>query len=297
MSRYPILCALLVGPAVVAAGAAAPAQEWYAAPPETPRSPVLPSNVDWLRWPAPGDAAASGRVARFPLFRMPTSHLTDPVGLEDDDPPDPSAPAPPPDNDPDGNWLELAMGNDNPYFDFRRRSNPGGVGFYKVHSQMQLFDTGTTGCSLNIQAVTPAGLEADGLRDGPTVLSPSLALFQELNDSLAVHCFVGKCLLAAGTRADSRVDRSLQYGVALQTPVPVFRPEEPARLHFFVEALGRYRHEDIGNGQGPASLELLPGLYWQLGENWWISSGVSVPLRATTRAESGLWQLTWSWRF
>jgi hypothetical protein len=288
---------VLAGLAVVAALPAAPAQEWRGVAPET-RDPVLPSNADWLRGMTPDDSAPAGRVARFPLFRMPTSHLADPPGLEDDDPrPDPSAPTPPADNEPGGDWLELAMGNDNPYFDFRRRSHAGGVGFYKVHSQVQLFDTGTTGCSVNIQAVTPAGLESDGLRDGPTVVSPSLTLFQELNDSLAVHCFVGKCLLATGTRADGNVDRSLQYGVALQTPVPLFRPDEPPRMHFFVEALGRYRHEDIGNGQGPASLELLPGLHWQLGENWWISSGVSVPLRAAPRSESGLWQLTWSWRF
>ena len=53
----------------------------------------------------------------------------------------------------------------------------------------------------------------------------------------------------------------------------------------------------VGNGLGPSALELLPGLHWQVNETWWISSGVSVPLRATTRAESGLWQLTWSWRF
>jgi hypothetical protein len=295
MTRYPALSPLFAWLALATAGAAAPAQDWSAVAPRT-RDPVLPANGDWLRWGSE-PITASGRVPRFALLRMPTEHLADPPGLDDDDPsPDPSGP--PVDDDVGGNWLELAMGNDNPYFDFRRhRGAPGGIGFYRVHSQVQLFDTGSSACSFNLQAVTPAGLESDGLRDGATSISPNLAWFQELNDSLALHCFVGKCLLATGTRADSRVDRSLQYGVALQAPVPVFRPEETPRLHFFVEALGRYRHEDVGNGLGPSALELLPGLHWQVNENWWISSGVSVPLRATTRAETGLWQLTWSWRF
>jgi hypothetical protein len=296
MTRYPALSSLLACSVLAAAAVMAPAQDWSVAVPET-RAPVLPANGDWLRWEGPADPAAA-RVPRFALLRMPTEHLADPPGLDDDDPPpDPLAAPPLVDDDPGENWLEVAMGNDNPYFDFRRRGTPGGVGFYRVHSQVQLFDTGTSGCSFNVQAVTPAGLESDGLRNGATALSPNLAWFQELNDRVALHCFVGKCLLASGTRCDSYVDRSLQYGVALQGPVPLFRPDETPRLQFFVEALGRYRHEDVGNGLGPSALELLPGMHLQLNDNWWISSGVSVPVRATTHAEGGLWQLTWSWRF
>jgi hypothetical protein len=301
MTRYPTLCCLLAGLSLALPVNAVPAQEWYAARAETPREPVLPPNLAWFQAAGPGEPAAGpGRAARFQLFRMPTSPLGDPVGLDqDDDPLDPSAPAPPVDNDPTGAWLQLAMGNDNPYFDFRRRSHPGGVGFYRVHSQMQLLDTGATACTFGLQAFTPAGLESDGLRNGPTVVSPSLALFQEIGPNLAVHGFIGKCVAAPVNHrgGEGAVDRSLQYGVALQTPLPVFRPGEVASLHFFVEALGRYRHEDVGNGLGPSALELLPGLHWQLGENLWMSGGVSVPVRASSRWESGLWQLTCSWRF
>ena len=49
----------------------------------------------------------------------------------------------PPSADSGPDWLSVAMGNDNPYFEFRQPGDPGGIGFYKWYSQVQVFDTGT----------------------------------------------------------------------------------------------------------------------------------------------------------
>ena len=41
----------------------------------------------------------------------------------------------------------------------RRPGDPGGIGFYKWYSQLQVLDTGKSGVTLGFQAVMPAGLE------------------------------------------------------------------------------------------------------------------------------------------
>ena len=95
--------------------------------------------------------AANANNNRFQLFGITPGFLSDPVGLTD--PNDPSTPAD--DSGPD--WLEVTAGNDNPFFDLRSPGDPGGVGFYKLHTQVQLFDSPHTGCTVAVQAVTPAG--------------------------------------------------------------------------------------------------------------------------------------------
>ena len=77
---------------------------------------------------------------------MPTGFLCDPLGIDpDNDPPAADADA----TAPVGGSLDsvnlpvqFGMGSDNPFFDFRRPGDPGGVGYYKVHTQLQLFDCG-----------------------------------------------------------------------------------------------------------------------------------------------------------
>src|SRR5262249_24888339 len=141
------------------------------------------------------DPAPQGRTPRFRMFRMMPGFLSDP--LIPDTPDDPALA-----NDPvarafldpsDGpNWLQVALRHDHPYFDLRRPGDPGGVGFYRLYSQMQLLEAGTTSLCLNLQAVTPAGLQSGGVQDGPTVLTPGLAVFQELGGGSALQGFVGQ---------------------------------------------------------------------------------------------------------
>ena len=121
------------------------------------------------------------RNNRIPLFGMTPGFLSDPVGLTDprDAPSTAEEPAP--------DWFQVTAGNDNPFFDLRNPGDPGGVGFYKVHTQMQLFDSPNTGCAIAVQTVTPAGREFDGVEDGPTVVSPALSLFHALDDGTAIQ--------------------------------------------------------------------------------------------------------------
>ena len=62
------------------------------------------------------------------------------------------------------------------------RGDPGGVGYFRVQSQLQFLDTGKTGCTIGLRAATPAGVEYDGLQDGPTFVAPNLAWHYDLGD-------------------------------------------------------------------------------------------------------------------
>src|SRR5437763_1802148 len=112
----------------------------FAAP---PASLQAQPNADWFPDPArvgypdlrldPVSAggtpiASPFRTHRIRLFRMAPGFLSDPVGLDGDD----SLPGDPPqpaallaDTDSGPGWLQLAVGNDNPYFDFRQPGDPG----------------------------------------------------------------------------------------------------------------------------------------------------------------------------
>jgi hypothetical protein len=268
------------------------------APEDFQRQLLLP--VNWDQLPAPSDSSA-GRRNRFHLFQMPTGYAKEAVGLDfdDDTPPGeiPAAALEPPDES--LRWIQLNVGMDNPFFDFRRPGDPGGVGFYRLHSQLQLLDTGTSGINLALGAVAPAGLESDGVATGPTVLSPALAYYQDLWEGMTVQGFVGNNL-RANTRAIGRFERNVRCGLAAQHALP-FSPftndaETDPSLFVFVEALGRYRFQDNDPSRPRPPLELLPGLHWRVQENWWISGGVIVPLLGP-RTESNLWQITCSWQY
>ena len=276
-------------------------QEIFAVPPDPAAEPILPKPSELGRWVVSPDedrsAAARARCLR--LFHMPTGFLSDPVGADVDPDPVPgdpdaaAAPAP----DPDGADLPIGatLFLDRPYFDFRLPGDPGGLGFYRIHTQLQLLENETTGCTIGLQAVTPAGLENDGVEDGPTVLVPNVALYHELFGGLAVQGFLGKYVrLHPGW--EDHVGRSLNYGVALAHPVPGFDSGPLPRIDLFVEALGRYRVDGTDSPGAPPVWQLLPGLHWRVGENWWLSGGVLVPL-GTPRVEAGKWQLTCSWQF
>jgi hypothetical protein len=186
------------------------------------------------------------------------------------------------------------MGADNPFFDFRRPGAPGGVGFYKVHTQFQLFDTGRTGCTLTCQAVRPAGLESNGVNSGASYVSPALTMFHDLGDGTAVHGFVGKDVRANQTWRDGLTD-SFRYGVAVQQPVPGVTTDPSKGLFVFVEAQGFWSDRDQGT---PRSWEVVPGLHYRMGESWWLSGGVLVPVGSTRTGPPGQqWHLSCSWQY
>jgi hypothetical protein len=238
----------------------------------------------------PDDPAAQGRTARFRLFRMMPGFLSDPPGLDSGD--DPVVVGDPAANlfagkDADGpNWIQVTLGADNPFFDFRWRGDPGGVGYYRVHSQVQIFDCGSTSLCLNCQAYAPAGLESGGVSDGPTVISPSLGWFQELAGGTALQGFVASNIRPAWRIAD-RLDSGFHYGVAWQCPVPLLTNScDNTGVYLFMQALGRYRYEGETQQGRPAAWEFVPGVHWRVADSFWMSVGAS---RSS--------MLTCSWRF
>jgi hypothetical protein len=275
---------------------------------EVPLTPLTPAEQALLPpahgstwWCPPPDDGSSQRKQRLRLFHMPTGFLSDPLGIDPDNdltPADVEATTMGGGGAQDSVNLpvQFGMGTDNPFFDFRRPGEPGGVGFYKWYSQLQVFDTGKTGLTLGFQAVTPAGLEADGVNNGPTFISPALAWFHELQDGTGFQGFVGKDVRVDQSRWSDHLDRSVQYGMAIHHPVPGFDAASLPNLHVFVEALGRYRTDADGAQNIRTMWEVLPGLHWRVGDAWWLSGGVIVPL-GVPRPDARLWQVTCSWQF
>jgi hypothetical protein len=140
---------------------------------------------------------------------------------------------------------------------------------------VQLLDKGRTSLCLGFQAVTPAGLEAGGVADGPTVICPAVAMFQELGDAAALHGFVaGQIRTHAGW--SDELESGIQYGMALQCAVPGLCNGPRQGVHVFVEALGRYHGESSEPTQlRPAAWEIIPGIHWRMGERWSVSVGAA----------------------
>src|SRR5262249_13395217 len=150
------------------------------------------------------------------------------------------------------------------------------VGYYRVQTLVPILDTQTTEFYVGFQAVTPAGLESDGLAEGHTVVSPTVALFHDLG-GVAVQGVVGKHVPTGPRGTDTR-HRGLQYGFAVQQPVSLATNNASANLHLFVEALGRQRRDFVVGPRVLPNWELLPGLQWRLSESCWMSGGVILPL-------------------
>ena len=273
--------------------------------PATAQAPPPPA-PDWSRFPTTPTTAldlsadgtgnsSSQRANRIRLFRIAPGFLSDPVGLDQDDP---LAPAGLNTNDPGLDWVTVTMGNDNPFFDIRRPGDPGGVGYYRVNSQVQLFDSLSTGLAVGLQAFTPAGLEANGVADGPTIVSPAIGVYHCLGDGTAFQGFVGKHVnLNTTTLGGSHLHRSWQYGVAVQRPLGTTESDTFNNVYVFVEALGRYRYDTTASSGAPNVLEVLPGLQWKMSENWWISGGLVLPVNGATTIDPRLWQITCAIRY
>jgi hypothetical protein len=284
---------------VLVGGLRTQAQELPSIYPQSLDGLVLPRRIATLdAADRAGAAEPLSPSARFSLFRMPTGFLSDPIGLDSDEPggvwADRNDNAATPAADVNGR-LGLALGTDNPFFDIRVGGDPGGVGYYKVHSQYQLFGDRNTSCSVCVQAVTPAGPENDGAPTGPTVLSPNLALSHEVDGGWTVHGFVGNRLAARPGWTDC-MGRAVQYGLAVQSPLTAFsRPAGPG-VHMFVEALGGLGRSPEPSLNRPAGWGIIPGVHWRLTDSWWVSSGLVVPV-GNNRPDTGLVQITCSWRF
>ncbi len=252
-----------------------------------------PDLAPWLAAPA-SSSSAPPPANRVRLFRFQPGFLTEPLGLQDDDPP-PEPGSQPPSLDTGPDWVSVSMGNDNPYFEFRQPGDPGGLGFYRVDTQVQLFDTGRTGCALNLRAVTPGGIQFNGLPDGPTVVSPALGVFHSLTDGTAVQGFVGKNMPLMHADWQVPIQRCVQYGMAVQRPLAPGGPEELRNLYLSVGALGLAQIE--GGSLRPSPMGVLPGMHWHVSDSCWMSGGVMLPLAPTRVESSPQWQFTCSLQF
>lgn len=221
---------------------------------------------------------------------MPAAFLCDPADVQQDD-------EPPGDADAvgstcaGGDRIGLAVGTQNPFFDVAFRGDPGGAGFFKACSQYELFDSGSAGAALGLLAVTPAGLEANGVASGPTILSPFIACFQGLGSGTFVHGFVGQDIRARARGLEDDLERRMRCGLAVGTPLVEEASGEGQGVHLFLEVLGRYRYDNGGFGG-----HVVPGLHWHRGARWWLSAGLVAHL-AGASAASRLVQITCSWRF
>ncbi len=262
------------------------------------RPPALPPTFDLLG-PAPDSPASPNlqRPSRIRLLGVTPGFLSDPVGLDTDtSPTDPDVGAPG-DSSSGPDWINLALGNDNPFFDIRRPGDPGGVGYYRVNGQVQLFDSRKTACSINLQAVTPAGRDQDGLADGPTVLIPAIAIYQELlDDGTAVQGFVGKEMQLSSGWTGS-LSHSIHCGMALQRPLIDTNTLRLGSVYWYVGALGRYRFDTDASTYHAPAMDLMPGVHWHVSDNWWMAAGFLVPMTPQTQNENRQWQLTCSFRF
>jgi hypothetical protein len=239
---------------------------------------------------APSEAPTPGAVGRVQLFRVQPAFLVNMPWLDQDD----RVVGGPPEPDTGPEWITLLAGNDNPYFDFRDRREPGGVGYNRIVTQIQLFDDARTACSLVLNAVTPAGTQFDGVPDhaGPTVLTPALSLYHQLEDGTAVQFCVNKHV-GVSNQAAQPFRRDLQCGLAVARPVTTDERDPLRWLYVSVEALGQYRTE-----RAPVTWDVLPGLHWQPGENWRVSGALSVPMdRGDATLNVRYWQITCAVQF
>lgn len=265
--RYRIL-ALLVGFAIGQGGFAQEVERGSLT--EPPR--ILGDYLSLLRKDAQAsDPASASRTPRLQMFRMPSGFLANPLGLVSDDDPVSEDPTPKFDDFPN---VQITLGNHVPYLDMYRPGDPGGFGYYMIHSQVQIFDLGTTNVSVALQAVAPAGLQSGGVANGTTVLMPALACFQDLGDGSAFHAYIGQ-QINANSRWRDQMQAGFRCGLAYQQPVPYVPCSPDQGLYMFIQALGEYRSDNARSDNKATTWELIPGLHWRMNNACWMSMGIS----------------------
>ena len=285
LTRAALLTVLTVCP--VAAGQSInPDSPWADTTPARQLDTILSRPVD----------NSSAYSSHIHLLNMPSALPGDPLGMMPDTDPVLDDPFSMAGSDGLNDRLQLNLGADNPFFDLRRRRDPGGVGSYRFYSQAPIFDSHRCYMSFVFQGVTPAGLEAQGVAEGPTILSPSFACFYQLSPNGAgIHVFACKDL-EAHSRWTNGLPHDYRYGLAYQSPLPGLTNTPCRGVQFYVEALGRWRTDNDFASPPPSKMDMLPGLHYQVGENWWVTGGLLVPV-GPQRADAHHWQLTTSWRF
>ncbi len=213
----------------------------------------------------------AAKPPRLRTLGMPTGFLAAPLGLENDD--DVAAEADAAKDDPLA-CLQVNLGMYNPNFDLHLPGDLGGLGYYKLYSQLQVLDQGSTSVCLNLQAYTPAGYQFGGVANGPTVVSPTVSWFQELWRGTAVQGYFGQSI-HANSRWQDNLSSNFQYGMALQYPLPNLKVQSSQSVFVFVQALGRYRFDGATIDGHQALWEVMPGLHWRCSDNCWMSLGVS----------------------
>src|SRR2546430_10903992 len=148
-SRLP-LARLVSALALVLAAGPARAQDFLDKLKDPTREPLLPRFIDLLGNASPTPPnAVTAPAPRIRLFRFQPGFLNDPVGLNSDSDLFTAPGETTPSSDLDAR-INVSLGTDNPFFDFRRPGDPGGPGFYKLNSQWQLVDTGSTGLAFGL---------------------------------------------------------------------------------------------------------------------------------------------------
>ena len=231
---------------------------------------------------APPDPLNSSAGPRVRPFRLQPGFLTETPWLSPDEPVDPN---------PDG--VTVSYGNDNPYFDFRRRGDPGGVGYSRLASQLSLFDSDGTSCMLCLGAVSPSGQEYDGLPDskGPTVVMPALSFHQALDEGMGLQVSVGGSLTVL-TPTPKAAHRDLQYGVSLYRSLGTDPANPLSNVYVSVEAMGQGRDPRTSH-----AWDVLPGLTWKPVPNWTVSGAVAMPMAARLEQAVQQWQITCALQF
>jgi hypothetical protein len=197
------------------------------------------------------------------LLGFPTGFLQEPIGVDDDD------------IGPGGNaaatdGMVLTMGTYNPAFDWHWPGETVGLGYYKFYSQVQLLDLRSSSLSLGLEALRPAGQEVGGLAQGPTLLNPSVAWFQELGEGAALHGFLGQHI-QANDRWNENFNRCLRCGLAWQYPLLLDGDDDPEQgLFFFVQTVAGYGG-NIDRAGRPPTWDVVPGIHWRVSSNSWMS--------------------------
>jgi hypothetical protein len=174
----------------------------------------------------------------------------------------------------DWNILQITYGNHVPYLDMPRRDDPGGFGYHKIYSQLQLLDAGPTNVGLALNAVTPMGAQYGGANGGKTYFSPSLACFHDLGDGAAIHAFVGQ-QLEMNSQLRNQVQTGFRCGLAVQHPVPFASYGPDQGLFVFVQALGQYRSDSTRPDVRSTTWDVIPGIHYRLNNACWMSMGFS----------------------
>ena len=271
--------------AVMLAGALphfAPAQVLPLSAEEILQEPLVPESA--FRSFSEREFTPQSQTPRLRMFGMPTGFLANPFGLVDDD--DPAlandAIAAQLQKEDDFRNMQVAFGADNPYFDLFRPGNPGGIGYTRVHTQYQVFDSGTSSLCLNMLAYTPTGMEMGGIANGPTTFCPAVSWFQDLGQGTALQGFVCHNVNAR-PGWEENWSRRIYYGVAWQCPLFGYDKDSDQGVFFFVQAMGRFYYDD--NSTRPA-MTVLPGIQWRVSDNCWLSVGGT---------RHGL--ISWAWQF